>query len=135
MRQTTGGRGQGVGGPRVVHAVAQPHIWAPIPEPGQERVARFEHRSGHVDHVQHGHKRGAVGRGGDGRVQRRHQPVRSHRGAAEQRTGRDAAGRHTQEEKLETRVVQRHHQDTLALQVCAVSVRLGSSRVTLFYLN
>lgn len=75
MRQTTSGRSQRVGGPRVVHSVAQPDVGAPVPEPGQERATRVQHRPGHVDHVQHGHKRRAAGRGGDGRVQRGHQPV------------------------------------------------------------
>lgn len=119
VHQTAGDRGQGVGGPRAVRAIAQPDVRAPVPEPGQERAAGVQHRSGHVDDVQHGHKRRAAGRCGDGRVQRRHQPVRPDRGAAEQRTGRDAAGNHTQEEELEARVVQPHHQNTLALQVRA----------------
>lgn len=118
VRQAADGRrGEGVGGTRAVHAIAQPDLGAPVPESGQERAAGVQHRPGHVDHVQHGHKRGAAGRRGDGRVHRRHQPVRPDRVPAEQRTGRDAAGRHTQEEELETRVVQLDHQNSLALQV------------------
>lgn len=117
VRQAASGRGQGLGGPGALGAVAQPDLGAPVPEPGQERAPGVQHRPGHVDHVQHGHQRGAAGRRGDGRVQRRHQSVRPDRGPAEQRTGRDAAGGHTQEEKLETRVVQPDHQNTLALQV------------------
>lgn len=117
VRQTAGGRGQRFGGPRAVRTIAQPDLGAPVPKPGQERATGVQHRPGHVDHVQHGHKRRAAGSRCDGRVQRGHQPVRFDRGTPEQRTGGDSAGRHTQEEKLETCVVQLDHQNPLALQV------------------
>lgn len=68
VRQAAVGRRKGVGGPRVVHAVTQPNIGAPVPESGQKRTASVQHRVGHLDHVQHSHKRGAVGCRGDGRV-------------------------------------------------------------------
>lgn len=68
MRQAAVRCRKGVGGPRVVLAVTQPNIGAPVPEFGQKRAASVQHRVGHLDHVQHGHKRGAAGCRGDGRV-------------------------------------------------------------------
>lgn len=116
VHQATGGRGQGVIGSRVVHrAIAKPHVRAPIPKSGQERAARVKHWPGHI--LQHGCERGAAGLCGDGRVQRRHQPVRPGRRSAKQRTSRNATRLRAQEKELETGIVQRHHQNTLALQV------------------